>query len=463
MDYLGALAKLLKLVDHERVTYPSDGRVRYDLSRMEALLAGLNNPHLALPTVHIAGTKGKGSTAAMCASVLTQAGYRTGLFTSPHLHTFCERIRLDGQPVDELVFANLVAKVWPAIESVDLKQGLGTATMFEALTAMAFCCFKDSADFQVIEVGLGGRLDTTNLVDPRVCAITSLSLDHTSVLGDTISLIATEKAGIIKPGATVVTAPQVPEAMKVIESRCQDQGGKLIKVGEDLTWSVGCVEKGGQSFEVHGRLGSYDLWTPLLGDYQLENATTAVGVLEALVETGTPISTTDLTEGFKQVEWPCRMEVLQRLPTVVCDGAHNPHSAARLRDSLSKYFDYDRILLVAGISHDKNLAGIVIELAGLFDSKSPEDQVQVIATRSRHPKAAPSQAVAEAFRSYNLNVVQVESVNDAIGMALEDVGSATLVLATGSLFVASEVREAVKGITPELYPELQKDGDPSHR
>ncbi len=289
MDYLGALAKLLKLVDHERVTYPSDGRVRYDLSRMEALLAGLNNPHLALPTVHIAGTKGKGSTAAMCASVLTQAGYRTGLFTSPtcnFLRTNSTR-RTAGrragicQPGGEGVAGNRIGRP---------QAGLGHRYHVRSTDSNGLLLLQR---FSRLPGYRGGARWTIGHHQPgRSAGVCSYILEpgpHLGLGGHHISY-CDRKGGHHQTCATVVTAPQVPEAMKVIESRCQDQGGKLIKVGEDLTWSVGCVEKGGQSFEVHGRLGSYDLWTPLLGDYQLENATTAVGVLEALVETGTPIS-----------------------------------------------------------------------------------------------------------------------------------------------------------------------------
>ena len=299
MDYRSALGRLLQLVDHERITVPSRTRVRYDLRRMEALVRSLENPHLGRPTVHIAGTKGKGSTAAMCSGVLSQQGYSTGLFTSPHLHSFRERIRLNGEPVTEDQFATLVEEVWPSLEKVSVGEDHGEVTMFEALTAMAFCHFRRWADFQVLEVGLGGRLDTTNLVSPDVCAITSLSLDHTSVLGDTIEAIAAEKAGIIKPGVPVVTAPQTPEAMAVIESVCREKGSELIVVGEHLNWLKEHAGHDGQGVMVTGRLGNYDLWTPLLGEYQLENVAVSVGVLEVLEERGFHISRAAMDRGFR--------------------------------------------------------------------------------------------------------------------------------------------------------------------
>ena len=483
MDYRRALGRLLQLVDYERITSPTRDRVRYDLRRMEALLHRLGDPHVGLPTVHIAGTKGKGSTAAMCASVLSRQGYRTGLYTSPHLHTFRERIRLDGTSVSKGEFAELVEDVWPAVEWLSYNGSYGQVTMFEALTAMALRYFRERAVFQVLEVGLGGRLDTTNLVTPQVCAITSLSLDHTGVLGDTISSIAGEKAGIIKPGVPVVTSPQVPEAMEVIESVCRERGSELIKVGQESqgsgppSWRQIHIGPDGQSFEVDGRLGSYELWMPLLGDYQVENATTAVGVLEVLKEQGFDVSERAMAEGFRRVCWPCRMEVLKRSPLVVCDGAHNPYSAARLRDCLPSYFDYRRLVLVVGVSQDKNLEGIVKELAAvqpplnsLLTKEGTEGRPfrpHIIATRSRHPRAALTESVAEAFQAYgslgsdSFEPAQVDGVDRALAAALEKAsaddpeGAETLVLATGSLFVAAEAREAIKGIRAETYPELQ--------
>ena len=461
MDYRSALCRLLHLVDHERSTSSPRVRVRYDLRRMDALLRGLGNPHMGTPTIHIAGTKGKGSTAAMCASVLSCQGYRTGLFTSPHLHTFRERISLDGAPVSEEDFAALVEEVWPEIESVGRTGDYGEVTMFEALTAMAFWHFRERADFQVLEVGLGGRLDTTNLCHPKVCAITSLSLDHTSVLGDTIDSIAAEKAGIIKLGVPVITAPQVPEAMAVIESVCTEKGAELIKVQEniggpgDLTWRKGSSGPDGQSLEVRGRLGRYDVWTPLLGDFQLENVSTAVGVLEVLKESGYEISGRALDKGLRQVRWPCRMEVLGEAPLLVCDGAHNPYSIARLREALSAYFSYRRVVLIVGVSSDKNLEGIVKELATM--------RPRVIVTRSRHPRAAQPAAVAEAFLAHDLEPLQIEGVDKAVARALEEAGEDDLVLATGSLFVAAEVRETIRDIEPELYPELQSGSQPLAR
>jgi dihydrofolate synthase/folylpolyglutamate synthase len=225
----------------------------------------------------------------------------------------------------------------------------------------------------------------------------------------------------------------------------------LIKVGEDLTWRKGPAGLEGQGIEVRGRLGSYDLWTPLLGEHQLENVTVAVGALEVLKEQGFDLSGQALYDGISQVRWPCRMEVLKTSPLVVCDGAHNPYSAARLRESVPGYFKYNRAILIVGANRDHSLEGIVHELIPLG--------LRVIATRSRHPKAARTDTVAGAFRSQgpaSLVIDEVENVGDAVSKALEEAGDDDLVLATGSLFVAAEVREAILGIEPELYPDLKR-------
>ena len=473
MDYNDALQRLLGLVDNERVNATVRTRVRYDLRRMEALLSVLGDPHAGVPTVHIAGTKGKGSTAAMCASVLSQGGYRTGLYISPHLHSFRERISLDGSPLSGPEFAALVEEVWPSVEQVTREASLGEVTMFETLTAMAFTHFRKMADIQVLEVGLGGRLDTTNLVSPpglKVCAVTSLSLDHTSVLGNDLRSIASEKAGIIKLDVPVVTSPQPPEAMETIEARCRETNSRLIRVGADLTWEEGIKDLKGQRFQIKGRLGTYQLWMPLLGDFQLENAATAIGALEVLTESGLQVSQRVLEEGFRHVSWPCRMEVLSEVPLVVCDGAHNPYSVSRLSRSLADALDYRRILLVAGLSKDKDIEGLVEELVLLWGSRRlgennaagrESHRGSLVVTASRHPRAADTAALAEKFARHGIETAQASDVAQAMALALSEAGEGDLVLATGSLFVAAEAREYMKGIEPELYSEPREDMHPT--
>ncbi|MSQ21768.1 MAG: bifunctional folylpolyglutamate synthase/dihydrofolate synthase [Dehalococcoidia bacterium] len=448
MDYQEALAKLLSLTDMERMIGQTHHASRYDLGRVRLLLERLDNPHLRTPTVHITGTKGKGSTAATIASVLNAQGYNAGLFTSPHLHTFRERIQLGGQPVSEEEFASLVDAIWPEVESMNSQGALGEVTTFEMLTAMAFLHFaRQRVGFQVIEVGLGGRLDSTNLVQPRVCVITSISLDHTQILGDTVEQIARDKSGIIKPGSVAVTSPQTPGVMAVLKDACRAQSVDLVSVEQGYTWAMQAHDLGGQSFTVAAPWGEVRLWTPLLGEHQLENAATSVAALHVLDGLGFPISDKAMSQGFRSVWWPARLEVLSRKPLVVADGAHNPYSAGKLREALRQYFSFERLIYVVGLSADKNAHGIIQELA-------PGAHL-VVATRSRHPRAVPPDLLADGFCTAGVEAVPVDGVKAALDYALSRTKASDLVVATGSLFVAAEAREAILGVPPELYPSLQ--------
>ena len=449
MDYRQSLNLLLSMVDHERTGFGGPRqRVIPDLRRMTALLDRLDSPqNEAAATIHITGTKGKGSTAALCDAALRAGGYRTGFFSSPHLHHFRERIRLNSQPIEQDQFAELVEKLWPASGWVSQDTDLGFVTLFEFMTAMAFQCFaQEQVEFQTIEVGLGGRLDATNVVRPEVCVITSISLDHTAILGDTIAQIAADKAGIIKPGAAVVIGPQRPEALSVILDACQKLSIEPIQVGKDITWEGGQSTIDGQHLVVSGRLDQYHLDIPLLGSHQLENAATAVGALEVLRERGHTVMSGAIRRGFNLVSWPCRMEVLSRDPLVVADGAHNVYSMETLLESLPQYLGYNRLLLVVGFSRDKNVSEMVQHLSQVAD--------MVFATRSRHPRSLAQDAVAGHFRELGVEVAEMPTTAEALATALEMADPGDLVLGIGSLFLAAEMREAVLGIEPEFYPDL---------
>lgn len=449
MNYQQAIDRLLTLVDHERAqpVLPRQKRI-YDLGRITVLLERLRNPHKAANTIHVAGTKGKGSVSAFCDAALQAAGYRTGFYSSPHLHSFCERIRRDTRPISQTRFAGLVEELWPYQEWVKAETDLGPVSLFEYITSMAFQCFsQDRVEFQTIEVGLGGRLDATNVVDPGVCVITSISLDHTTVLGDTLAEIASEKAGIIKPGSTVVVAPQPREALDVILAVCRERNGRTILIGTDVTWEERGANLTGQSLLVHGSFGEYALTIPLLGAHQLENAATAVAALEALKQQGHAITHDAVNRGFASTSWPCRMEVLGRSPLVMVDGAHNAYSMAALLDSLHGYVDYKGLVVVAGFSRDKSVHDMVKLLAAR--------QPVVYVTRSRHPRSVPPKELADLFRAEGVDtVIEASSPAEATQLAVETAGSEDLVLATGSLFVAAETREHMLGIEAELYPDL---------
>ncbi len=439
MNYQAALSYILSFTDYEKVPaflYRADN---FDLRRMVELLDRLGNPHLTSPAIHIGGTKGKGSTAAMIASALSAAGYRTGLYTSPHLHTFRERITVDGGMISGEEFSALTEKLRPEIDEVNRRHDYGEITTFEILTALAFAFFMErQVDFQVLEVGLGGRLDATNVVMPRIAVITSISLDHAEVLGDSLAKIAGEKAGIIKPGALVISAPQPKDVACVIEEVCRHNGVSLITVGRDVTWRKVKSDLSGQFFEVKGKAGSYKLIIPLLGEHQLENAAVAVAALEAL-----DIGAKDIARGLAQVQWPGRLEILRHEPLFLADGAHNADSANRLRETIEKYLHFDRLILILGASSDKDIAGIVGELAPMSSL--------VIVTRSRHPRALEPASLLEELEKQGVKGELAESVSSAAERAMEMAGPRDLICATGSLFVAAEAREYIKGIPHDVF------------
>ncbi|HIC88310.1 MAG TPA: bifunctional folylpolyglutamate synthase/dihydrofolate synthase, partial [Anaerolineae bacterium] len=406
LDYQGSLDYIYSFVSHEKkIRYPFSAAT-YNLGRMRTLLARLGNPQNRFYSVHIAGTKGKGSTSAMTESILRHAGFRTGLYTSPHLHTFRERIRINGELISRPGLVALVEQVRPAIE---VTPGV---TTFELITALAFTHFaNEGVEWAVLEVGLGGRLDATNVVHPRICAITSLSYDHTEILGHTLSLIAWEKAGIMKPGVPVVVAPQQPEAMSVIEDVAGDSGADLIVLDQNWTYRRGVSGYWGQELDIYCRkhspaldqpseratfrseetehcsLCQLGLRIPFLGQHQLVNATTAVAVIQQLRQMGVKISDEALRIGLANARWPGRLEILNRQraigPTLVVDSAHNADSAEKLRLALQELFHPDqskRLGLVFGASWDKDIEGMLRVLLPLAD--------YVVASRSRHPRAA---------------------------------------------------------------------------
>ena len=450
VDYDAAIRRVMSLPDFERSAH-SPGHAVFHLERMALLLERLGNPHLEVPTVHVAGTKGKGSTAAMVTSILTAQGYKTGLYTSPHLHTLVERIRVGLDPIKRDEFSSLVEQTWPAVEWLGERGDYGPVTFFEMVTALAFLHFKQiGADFQVIEVGLGGRLDATNVATPLVSVITSISLDHTATLGNTLALIAGEKAGIIKHKVPVVVAPQPDEALRVFLEISADRDAPLVQVGKELSWRGRHADMNGQSFEVVGLHQRYDTWTPLLGEHQLENASTAIAVAETLINNGVSLSSESIIQGLGTVSWPGRLQVLSSDGTqVVVDGAHNPYSMRRLVQEVRRIFKFRRAILIFGATNGHSAREMMAEVADLAPS--------VFAVRSRHPRSAPFQVITQAAQERELPVLfESEDIGQATRRALDMSRDGDLVLGTGSLYVVAEVIEEMKGMTPELYPYIKR-------
>ncbi|MBC8477833.1 MAG: bifunctional folylpolyglutamate synthase/dihydrofolate synthase, partial [Dehalococcoidia bacterium] len=407
MDFPAAVDYILSFADYERMPRSA---VVFDLRRIERLLARLKNPQNTAKSVHIAGTKGKGSTAAMLASILKQSGYRTGLYTSPHLLNIRERIQVDGRQITEDEFARLTEMMKPEVEAVNTSGDLGELTTYEILTALAFMHFQErGVAYQVLETGLGGRLDATNVVQPEVCVITSISYDHMDVLGDTLAEIAREKAGIIKSGSIVVTAPQIPEAMNVLEDVCRQQEVKLVRVGSDVSWRRKSVSPEKQSFQLMGLKGNYNIEVPLLGEYQLENAATAITAAETLAGRGAVITAEAITSGIAGVNWPGRLQVLRRKPWVIVDGAHNGDSVRRLVTALRQYFTFEKAVVIFGASSDKNIAAMVAELKTFPD--------RVIVTSSHHPRAVAVEQLVEEFSRENIIPEVSENVASAVEKA----------------------------------------------
>jgi dihydrofolate synthase/folylpolyglutamate synthase len=392
----------------------------------------------------VAGTKGKGSAAAMIASALTAAGYKTGLYTSPHLIDLRERFRVDGQLIPQSAIIELAARLKPEVTAINDEAAYGKLTTFELLTALGFSYFAgQGVDFQVIEAGLGGRLDATNVIDAEVCVITSINLDHTEVLGDSLAAIAAEKAGIIKPGTTVISAPQAEEAMHILEAACREQHANLVRAGRDVTWEDHGLADGRQRLALTGRLGSYRLPLPLLGRYQQENAAVAVAALEVLADRGFNISRQSIIDGLEGVDWPGRFQILGHNPLIIADGAHNPTSARELRKSLEHYLastdeEYKPRVLVFGTSCDKDIANIVPEFCSFFD--------RIVVARSRHPRSVVAADIAAEFARHGVDAYQADTVAEGLTQARQLAGKSGLVCVTGSLFV---VGEALEVFTPE--------------
>ena len=444
LSYADALHRLLSLADYERMSGLLAPAPKYDLDRMRELADRLGRPQDAVPVLHVAGTKGKGSVAAMAASILRAAGRRVGLFTSPHLHTFRERIRIDGDLSTEAQFASALARVWTHVEEMSERGAGARPTTFEALTAMAFDLFRaEHLDAAVIEVGLGGRLDATNIVDARASVIAPVSLDHTAILGDTVAQVAAEKAGIIKSAAPVVAGPQPPEALEVIERAATAAGAPLVRVGYEVTVEVRKHDLRGQSVRIETAMRAYDVRLPLLGAHQAENAAVAVAAIEAF---GMGLPERAYVEGLAAVRWDGRFQLLRSKPYVVVDGAHNPSSMSRLCETVRDYVAPDRTVVLFGCSADKDLDAMAAELAGVAAS--------AVVCASRHPRAVSPKRVAGAFRRAGIEAVEAPDVGSALGAAQAQAGPADLVLVTGSLFVVAEALEAWFSIPGEHYPEF---------
>jgi dihydrofolate synthase/folylpolyglutamate synthase len=455
-SYRAALEYLYSFVDYSLSKTIRYSAVKFELDRLQNLMELMGQPHLKYPIIHVAGTKGKGSVTAMCSAALIEAGYKVGMYTSPHMQDYAERIRVDGHPIPHPDLVSLLNEIKPAIEK------LPQLTTFEITTALGFLYFeRQSVDVAVIEVGLGGRLDATNIVLPEVSVITAISFDHTYLLGNTLAEIATEKAGIIKPGIPVVVAPQETEARIAIEKSAKEKCSPLIQVGSDylfapvshsldgqtlLIWEASdqayldeYIESGGMTDWEPTRLN-----IPLLGYHQVENAATAYAALQIIKNRALRLSETDIRQGFSKTKWPGRFEILQRKPPVVVDSAHNRASALKLHLTLDDYFPGKPVIMVFGASEDKDLQGMFTELMPRVN--------EVIATKSFHPRAMEPETIVEMAHQFGKPAHIFKDVAEALVEAEKLAKGEAVVLITGSIFVVSEACE----VWQERYPEIER-------
>jgi dihydrofolate synthase/folylpolyglutamate synthase len=403
------------------------------LDRMQHLCALLGHPERAFPSVLVAGTKGKGSTAAMVAGMATAAGLRAGLYTKPHLAEFRERVRIDGEliPPDDL--AGLVAEVRDAIA-----RGTGgpgwPPTYFEASAALASMHFaRHRVDLAVMEVGIGGRLDACNVVEPCVSVITTIDYDHTDLFGRDLRRIAAEDAGIIRPRGLVVAARQPRAALRVVEQAAAAQSATLISVGRDVRYRTRRASSAGLRVSIFGREARYrDLTVPLLGRHQAHNAASAVAAAESLQAAGFTVSEAAVREGLAGLRWPARIEIVRDHPTIIADVAHNAVSFRALRAVLEETFTGRRVVLVIGLLGSKDLPGI----ARIIGPRA----AAVVATRAHDPRALGAEEVASAFRPLVPDVHVVDDPVDAIERALAMSGHEDLICVTGSFHVAGPIR-----------------------
>lgn len=423
-------------------------RMHFELDRIEMLLDLLGSPQRAYPSIHLTGTNGKTSTARMIDSLLRAFGLHTGRYTSPHLETVRERISLDGEAVDEDRFVAMYREVKPLADLVD-QRSAEPLTYFDLTTALAFATFADApVDVAVVEVGLGGAEDATNVLQAGVAVLTPIGLDHTEWLGDTLEDIALHKAGIIHSGATVIAAAQEEEAARPILERCAEVGATVAREGAEFEVLGRAVAVGGQVLTIQGLGGVYEeVFVPLHGAHQAQNAAVALAAVEAFLGAGAKrqLDIEAVREGFASTSSPGRLEKVRNAPTVLLDGAHNPHGMAATVTALQEEFAFSKLVGVLAVLGDKDAAGLVELLEPVLDS--------LVVTRNTSPRAMPADELAELAREvFGPDRVQVaadmpDAIEAAVAEAEADVPgelSGVGVLVTGSVVTVADARRLLK-------------------
>lgn len=410
----------------------------YGLGRTKKILELLGNPQKKIKCIHVAGTNGKGSTAIMITKILREAGYSVGMYTSPFLEEFEERIQINGGNIHKSDLSQVVTKVSEAVNRVK-ELGYENPTEFEIITCAAFLYFyEQNVDFVVLEVGLGGRLDSTNVVEPLLCVITSISYDHMNILGNTLKEIAFEKAGIIKRNKTVILYPQQEESEEVIERVAIENNATIIKVDENSARLLEVKSTGAkyyQNIEVKTKNDIYDIKLSLLGKHQLLNCSTAIHCIEELIRIGVNVSKKHIIAALKNVEWKGRLEVLESAPLVVIDGAHNRDGIKKLSESIGTYFKYKKIVLILGILADKEVEKMVEVI-----SKKAE---RIITVTPHSNRAELSKNLEIVVKKYNSNCESMDEYKDAFLKGKQYCHKDDLLLISGSLYMIGDMRKII--------------------
>ena len=464
--YQQSLDFLFGRLNYERMASSKYSTKDFKLDRMRELLRLLGNPQSSVATIHIAGTKGKGSTSVMIAEMLTAAGYRTGLFTSPHVTNYRERILIDECQIEPEQLIELVVEISQAVELMDHDPGNMSPTFFELTTALAWMHFRQQqVDYAVMEVGLGGRLDSTNVCEPLATVITNISYDHTALLGNSIEQITGEKAGIIKSGIPVVSAVTQPEAIAVLEKVCDEKQAPLYLLNRDFFWEQ-VSEIGIENPPSNGSLDQNEIplkiiqvktpWSliddmpvKLLGTHQAINATLALTLLDCIRQQGTCLENEQMRTGMARLKWPARIEVVQKNPTVIIDTAHNGASINALVSTLQECFSQPDRLLIFAATRDKDV-GEMLEI--LLPHFSKVILTQYLSNPRRIPVAEVfelTQSIQQETRNRS-EVIVATSPADAWLRAKECAVSESLICVTGSFFIAAEMRELLLGTTDSV-------------
>ncbi len=431
--YSQALDYIYSFVDYSITRNLRYSPEKFNLKRMEDFLELIGNPHKNFKVIHVAGTKGKGSTCAMLASIFTNNNNKTGFYSSPHLIDFTERIRIGKNQISQKEIVEYVNKLKPQIEKVP------ALTTFEIITGLAFKYFSDrQIELGVIEVGMGGRFDATNVVKPQVSIITPISHDHTMVLGNTLKKIAFEKAGIIKNGIPVIVSKQKANALEVIDKIANERKARMIYAPDQFEIESQTFSLEGQNFTLRKNGNKLiDIFLPLLGDHQVDNAVTAFACIEELKSQGFNISSVAIKSGYKNVSWPGRFEIINKKPLIIIDGAHNLDSFRKLKETIRKYLPKKQILMIFGASEDKDIESMLKVIQPLIKT--------LIITKSEHPRAMELKKIKDISDKLEIPSILETNIKNAIGEALVNSDDSTAVLATGSIFIAGAVKVNFKG------------------